>query len=69
MGTPINRLGSLWPSSMATETDDAGKEATWSDTAKSWEENVETILKDHPKLAIAAATAIGLALGWLVKRK
>ena len=69
MGTPINRLESLWPRSTATETEDGGKDATWSDTAKSWEENLETILRDHPKLAIAAATVVGLALGWLVKRK
>jgi hypothetical protein len=30
---------------------------------------LETLLADHPKLALAAAAVVGLALGWIAKRK
>jgi ElaB/YqjD/DUF883 family membrane-anchored ribosome-binding protein len=36
---------------------------------KSWENSVEGLLAKHPKAAIMAAAAVGIALGWMVKRK
>jgi ElaB/YqjD/DUF883 family membrane-anchored ribosome-binding protein len=69
MGAPINRLESIFPKSMTAEPPIGSAQATWDDTAKSWERKLESFLADHPKAAIATATAVGLLLGWLVKRK
>ncbi|HEX5472858.1 MAG TPA: hypothetical protein VFW73_13285 [Lacipirellulaceae bacterium] len=67
MRVPINRLESIWPKS-AQATTEAGK-PSWSDTVKRWERNAEEVIVEHSKLAIAAAVAAGLAIGWMVKRK
>lgn len=64
----VNRLETTWPTVPSNETDD-GSMSTWSDTAKSWEGKLETLVSDHPRLALAAAVASGLLLGWMVKRK
>ena len=48
---------------------DAGEHASRSNSAKSFEHKIEDLLADHPKLAIGAAAAFGLVLGWLVKRR
>jgi hypothetical protein len=74
MGVPINRLESIWPQAKTADAglspaSIVGGEPTWSDSAKGLEANFETVLAKHPKLAIAAAAAAGLLLGWLVKRK
>ena len=45
------------------------EQLTWSETAKSWEEDLETFMGDHPKLTLLAAATIGLLLGWVVKRR
>jgi hypothetical protein len=42
---------------------------SWSETAKSWEDNLETLITEHPRIALVAAVACGLFLGWMVKRK
>jgi ElaB/YqjD/DUF883 family membrane-anchored ribosome-binding protein len=67
MGTPINRLETIWP-----KTEDRIPETesrTWSGRAKSWEHKFEVLLAEHPKVAIAAAAGLGIVLGWMVKRK
>jgi ElaB/YqjD/DUF883 family membrane-anchored ribosome-binding protein len=45
------------------------EEASWSDTAKSWEDDLKKFIGDHPKATLLAGAAVGLILGWLVKRK
>jgi hypothetical protein len=70
MGSPINRLESIWPQSKTASVPPPGsRKSTFGDTAKSWEYSFENLLAEHPKVTIAAAAAIGIALGWLVKRK
>jgi hypothetical protein len=69
MGTPINRLDSIWQQSKRTELEVAAPKHTWGETAKGWEHSLESLLAKNPKLAIAAAAAAGLVLGWMVKRK
>jgi len=67
--SPVNRLEAHWPQSPARYATSAQDKASWSDTAKSWEGNLENFMGDHPKLTLAAAAAVGLLLGWIVKRK
>ena len=69
MGVPINRLESIWPQPLSEAAADASKHGSWGDTAKSWEHSLEDVLAEHPHVAIVAAAAFGLVLGWLVKRK
>lgn len=69
MRGPINRLDSIWPESKSADMASPGRMASWGDTAKGWEESLESLLSEHPKLAIAAAAAAGIVLGWIVKRK
>jgi ElaB/YqjD/DUF883 family membrane-anchored ribosome-binding protein len=67
---PVNRLDSLWPRSPeATAPPAEQEETTWRETAKTWEQQLETFMGDHPKLTLAAAATVGLLLGWMVKRK
>jgi hypothetical protein len=42
---------------------------SWTETAESWDHRVQSFLGEHPKLTVAAAAAVGLVLGWMVKRK
>lgn len=37
--------------------------------AQNWLRQTEKAVKEHPGLALTAAVAIGVALGWIVKRK
>jgi ElaB/YqjD/DUF883 family membrane-anchored ribosome-binding protein len=69
MRAPINRLESIWPQSSREDAIDTGEHASWSNSAKSFEHKIEELLAEHPKLAIGAAAAFGLFLGWLVKRR
>jgi ElaB/YqjD/DUF883 family membrane-anchored ribosome-binding protein len=69
MAAPINRLESMWPQDEAAETVSRLEAASGSKHANSMEQTVEFLLRKHPKVAIAAAAAVGLALGWIVKRK
>jgi ElaB/YqjD/DUF883 family membrane-anchored ribosome-binding protein len=65
--SPVNRLEPHWPQSTAASSPREG--ASWSDTAKSWEEDLKKFIGDHPKATLLAGAAVGLVLGWLVKRK
>jgi ElaB/YqjD/DUF883 family membrane-anchored ribosome-binding protein len=69
MATPVNRLESMWPQDEAAEIVARREAAPGSKHANSMEQTVEFLLRKHPKVAIAAAAAFGLALGWIVKRK
>ena len=67
--SPVNRLDRHWPKRPGPEADRFSDETAWSRMAKTWEENLENFMADHPKLTVAAAAALGLVLGWMVKRK
>jgi ElaB/YqjD/DUF883 family membrane-anchored ribosome-binding protein len=67
--SPVNRLAANWPQLSTPYATGANDDASWSETAKSWEVNLENFMGDHPKLTLAAAAAVGLLLGWMVKRK
>jgi hypothetical protein len=69
MAVPINRLESIWPRSEGPEALAAPKQAVWTTRAKSWENRLEDFLAEYPKAAILAAAAVGIAIGWIVKRK
>ncbi len=69
MAAPINRLESIWSRSEVREEPAALEQSAWNTRAKSWENSFEGLLAKHPKAAIVAAAAVGIALGWIVKRK
>lgn len=69
MAAPINRLESMWPRSEPAEVLARREAATWSGKAKRAEDTLEDLLTKHPRIAIAAAAAVGIALGWIVKRR
>src|SRR5882757_7769931 len=52
MAAPINRLESLWPQSEAAEMAARREAASWSKQAKTWEENLESVLRKHPNVVI-----------------
>jgi len=69
MAPPINRLESMWPRSERAEVVARREAATWSNKARRAEDTLEGLLLKYPRIAIAAAAAIGIALGWIVKRR
>jgi hypothetical protein len=69
MAAPINRLASIWSRSEAREAPAVREQADWKTRAKSWENSFEGLLAKNPTAAIVAAVAVGIVLGWIVKRK
>jgi len=69
MAAPINRLESIWSRYADQELALEAVQPTWTDRAKSWENSFEGLLAKRPMAAIVTAAAIGIALGWIVKRK
>ncbi len=76
MGDPmrdssLNRLESHWPTATAAARPPAPEieSPSWKEKVGTWEDDVQNFLSEHPKLTIAAAAAVGLVLGWMVKRK
>jgi ElaB/YqjD/DUF883 family membrane-anchored ribosome-binding protein len=67
-GNPVNRLEQVWAGT-ATSAESAGEGGSWTDKAQTWQSDLERYISDNPKVALAAAAAAGLVLGWLVKRK
>lgn len=71
----INRLPSdQAESSWAMASSDAKGESFDNRSADSsslhpWAKRIERYLADHPQTAVALAMAVGVALGWLGKRK
>ena len=66
---PVNRLEPHWQQATAQRTTPERVPHPLADKAKSWEENLEHFMAEHPKLTVAAAAALGVVLGWMVKRK
>jgi ElaB/YqjD/DUF883 family membrane-anchored ribosome-binding protein len=67
--SPVNRLERHWPQVPVPDVTPRREQRSWSELGKSWEEDLETFMGDHPKLTLAAAAAIGLVVGWMVKRR
>jgi hypothetical protein len=67
--SPLNRLEpyltSYGPRPPAPEIEPQ----SWGEMAESWDDRIQSFLGEHPKLTVAAAAAVGLVLGWMVKRK
>lgn len=68
-GSPVNRLEPHWPSPETRGLAPEVEPISWQERAGSWEYGVQNFLSEHPKLTVAAAAAVGLVLGWMVKRK
>ena len=67
---PINRLDPRWPQTPeAFAPPEVPEEMSLREKARSWEQQLENFMGDHPKLTLAAAATVGLLLGWMVKRK
>jgi ElaB/YqjD/DUF883 family membrane-anchored ribosome-binding protein len=66
--SPVNRLERHWRSTAVPEAQQYADQLS-REMEKSWENKVEDFLADHPKLTLAAAAAVGMVLGWMVKRK
>jgi len=72
MAAPINRLESLWSRSETGEAPivpEPPLPRRMQRQAKRWERGAEGLMAKHPTAAILAAAAVGLVLGWIVKRK
>ena len=67
--SPVNRLEPHWPTSAIRPEAPEYEPVSWKETAASWEDGLQHFLSTHPKLTVAAAAAVGLMLGWMVKRK
>jgi ElaB/YqjD/DUF883 family membrane-anchored ribosome-binding protein len=68
-GGHVNRLEHAWKPIVTVEPVAAPSASGWRSKAKTWEKEVAAFMGDHPRLALGAAAAVGLLLGWMVKRK
>jgi len=59
----------MWSRSEGEEIAVTSERPVWTKQAKSWEKTFESLLAKHPTAAIVTAAAVGIALGWIVKRK
>ena len=64
--SPGDRLKSYWPRSSRSEPLDA--DATTS-KPREWSEWLANCMAERPALTLATAAVVGLAVGWIVKRK
>jgi hypothetical protein len=67
--SPANRLEPHWASIEAKAKAPQVEPISWKERAGSWEHGLQDFLSEHPKLTVATAAAVGLLLGWMVKRK
>jgi ElaB/YqjD/DUF883 family membrane-anchored ribosome-binding protein len=67
-GSPVNRLEKLVPSP-ANYSANAGAQNSLTIRVKSWDYGIEQFIGDHPKLTLGLAAAVGLVIGWMVKRR
>lgn len=65
-----DRTESSWavtlPEAKGESYGDRGSESS---SLHPWAQRIESYLADHPQTAVAVAVAVGVALGWLGKRK
>jgi len=67
-GSPVNRLEDVWPQ-IGEPEEPLRESAFWKSKARRLENDAESFIEEHPQLALAAAAALGLVLGWVVKRR
>jgi hypothetical protein len=67
--SPANRLERHWPDYAVRPVLPVYERPTWDETARPMEERLKDFMGEHPKVTVAAAAAVGLMLGWMVKRR
>jgi ElaB/YqjD/DUF883 family membrane-anchored ribosome-binding protein len=69
-GSPVNRLekAKVWRRTVAPDLLEP-ESSRRSAASRSWEHSLGTFIADHPQLVLATAAAVGLLLGWMVKRR
>jgi ElaB/YqjD/DUF883 family membrane-anchored ribosome-binding protein len=67
--SPVNRLTSHWPHASRRSIAPEYEKRSLSESLKPLEKRLEEFMGEHPKLTVAAAAAVGLLLGWMVKRR
>jgi hypothetical protein len=64
--SPSNRLKSYWPKSTTGE----GETVTGGQSkADEWSHWLAQCMAERPALTLATAAVVGLALGWIIKRR
>jgi ElaB/YqjD/DUF883 family membrane-anchored ribosome-binding protein len=68
--TPVNRLATHHWQRIERPTIGAhlGPRPLY-ESKKSIDDRLQEFMGEHPKLTVAAAAAVGMILGWMVKRK
>jgi ElaB/YqjD/DUF883 family membrane-anchored ribosome-binding protein len=67
--SPVNRVTSHWPHTSTRSIAPDYEKRSLSESVKPLEKRLEEFMGEHPKLTVAAAAAVGLLLGWMVKRR
>ena len=68
--SPLNRLQRHWPSAPGRQPDrEQSESAPWTATLRPWVARVEEIIGERPAASLAAAAAVGVLLGMLIKRR
>ena len=67
--SPVNRLEPYYQGYGHRPPAPEIEPQTWSEMAESLDHRFQNFLGEHPKLTVATAAAVGLLLGWMVKRK
>lgn len=68
-GSPVNRLEHVWSRPASDHADESESPSVCKSKAGAWEKGLESFMGNHPRLALTAAAAVGLLIGWMVKRK
>jgi ElaB/YqjD/DUF883 family membrane-anchored ribosome-binding protein len=64
--TPSNRLKPYWTGTPSDEQSGSDREQS---ASQAWSERAAKFLGDRPIATLAASALVGLAVGWMVKRK
>ena len=67
--SPSNRLQSYWPPNRPPVEQPLHEPVITTSSDPTWAEWLGTCMGERPIATLATATAIGLLLGWLVKRR
>jgi hypothetical protein len=67
--TPSNRLQPHWPQTVAKEASSDHLQQPETSSQPDWKSRLVSCLADRPGTTLAAAALVGLAVGWIVKRK
>jgi len=67
--SPVNRLEPYLTDYGVQPSAPEFEPPSWGERAQMFDSRFQGFLGKHPKLTVAAAAALGLVLGWMVKRK